>query len=235
VVAESRATDLDPAQLGLRVLIVAPHPDDESIGCGGLIAVLANRGVHINVVIVTDGSGSHPNSSKYPPSRLAPLRAREAMQALGILGVDARNVWFCGLHDRFVPVRDTPGFELELTNASALLRRFGPATVVIPSVRDTHGDHQATAEIWNAAIFRTKTPPRVIEYIIWRAADSDDNFRPSLALDITSFLPLKRQAIATHRSQHGLVITDDPSGFIVPPDLLIRADAPYETYFEVKR
>ena len=107
MVADLRATDLDPAQLGLRVLIVAPHPDDESIGCGGLIAVLASRGVHLNVVIVTDGSGSHPNSLKYPRSRLAQLRAREATQALGILGVDEKNVWFCGLHDRFVPARKT--------------------------------------------------------------------------------------------------------------------------------
>jgi LmbE family N-acetylglucosaminyl deacetylase len=234
VVAESRATDLDPVQFGLHVLIVAPHPDDESIGCGGLIAVLANRGVHINVVIVTDGSGSHPNSLEYPRSRLAQLRAREATRALGILGVDEKNVWFCGLHDQFVPARNTPGFELELMEVSALLRRFGPITLVIPSVRDIHGDHQATAEIWRAAIFETKTPPQVLEYIIWPVADAGDNSRPSLALDIAPFLPLKRQAIAAHRSQHGLVITDDPSGFILPPDLLARADAPYETYFEVK-
>jgi LmbE family N-acetylglucosaminyl deacetylase len=234
VVAESHATDLDPAQLGLRVLIVAPHPDDESIGCGGLIATLANRGVDINVVIVTDGSGSHPNSLAYPLARLARLRAREATQALGTLGVDEKHVWFCGLRDRFVPARNTPGFELELTEASALLRRFEPATLVTPSVRDTHGDHKATAEIWRAAIYGIKTPPQVLEYIIWPASDACDNSRPSLALDIAPFLPLKRQAIAAHRSQHGLVITDDPSGFIVPPDLLARADAPYETYFEVK-
>jgi len=236
VVADLRATDLDPAQLGLRVLIVAPHPDDESIGCGGLIAVLAHRGVHINVVIVTDGSGSHPNSLKYPRSRLARLRAREATQAMRILGVHEKNVWFCGLRDRSVPARDTPGFELELTKAYALLRRFRPTTVVIPSVRDIHGDHQATAEIWRAAIIVTKPPLQVIEYVIWPAADAGagDNSRPSLAFDIAPFLPLKRQAIAGHRSQHGLVVTDDPSGFILPPELLARADAPYETYFEVK-
>jgi hypothetical protein len=85
-----------------------------------------------------------------------------------------------------------------------------------------------------AAIFGTNTPPQVLEYIIWPPADAGDNSRPSLALGIAPFLPLKRQAIAAHRSQHGLVIPDEPSGFIVPPDLLARAEAPYETYFEVR-
>jgi hypothetical protein len=67
----TNARVLDLGQLGESVVVVAPHPDDESIACGGLIALLARRSVVVNVIIVTDGCGSHPNSSAYPPERLA--------------------------------------------------------------------------------------------------------------------------------------------------------------------
>jgi LmbE family N-acetylglucosaminyl deacetylase len=61
-------------------IIVAPHPDDESLACGGLIAHACARGLRAKVVIVTDGAGSHPNSKAYPPDRLSALREDEAKQ-----------------------------------------------------------------------------------------------------------------------------------------------------------
>jgi LmbE family N-acetylglucosaminyl deacetylase len=152
---------------------------------------------------------------------------------LAILGVGRRHIRFCGLVDREVPVETAPGFAAAVEGAAILLRQFRPRTLVIPSVEDQHGDHQAASVIWRQAARKMPTPLRVLDYIVWPAANDGGRRERSLALDIGEVLPLKRRAIAAHRSQHGLVVTDDPTGFAIPPDLLDRAFARYETFYEV--
>jgi LmbE family N-acetylglucosaminyl deacetylase len=222
---------LDPAVLGPRVLVVAPHPDDESIACGGLIALLAQRGADLHIVIVTDGSASHPNSRSHPPAELARLRIREATTALAILGVGEDRIEFCHLADTQVPARPSPAFDDAVDRATRVLARLRPSTLVIPSPRDVHGDHAATARIWHAAVRRAPASPQVLEYIVWPAADCEPAALPRLVLDIASVLPRKRRAVAAHRSQHGLVVADDPDGFVLPPALLARAGAPAEIFY----
>ena len=70
-------------------IVVAPHPDDESLACGGLIADACRQGLRGKVVIVSDGAGSHPNSKAYPPDRLRSLREEEARRAAAELGLEA--------------------------------------------------------------------------------------------------------------------------------------------------
>jgi LmbE family N-acetylglucosaminyl deacetylase len=223
------ALDLD----GIRspVLVVAPHPDDESIGCGGLIASLRARGVQVHIVIVTDGAGSHPNSPSYPPARLASLREAEARDALAILGVDPGAVSFWQLGDRFVPDQGAAGFESAVARALTLMRNLQPTLLVIPGGTDAHGDHRAVWSIWSRAAVEAARPPRLLEYIVWPKPDVAAEGRP-LTLDIAAVLPLKRRAIAAHRSQHGQVIADDPTGFCLPDALLARAGQPQECFFE---
>src|SRR6202044_936562 len=84
-------------------IVVAPHPDDESLGCGGLIADACRQGVRGKVVIVSDGAGSHPNSKAYPPNRLSSIREEEARQAGAELGLKPEDMLFLRLPDRFVP------------------------------------------------------------------------------------------------------------------------------------
>ena len=69
------------------LLVLAPHPDDESLGCGGLIAEHHARGHDVHVLVLTDGTGSHPHSREYPPTRLAALRMGEARDAIRALGL----------------------------------------------------------------------------------------------------------------------------------------------------
>src|SRR5271165_6675226 len=92
------AAELAPlATLG-RVAVFAPHPDDESLGCGGLIARLKDEGSLVHVVVMSDGSGSHPNSRRYPGPKLAALRQTEARAAVARLGLDpASELEFLGL------------------------------------------------------------------------------------------------------------------------------------------
>jgi len=64
-------------------LVLAPHPDDESLGCGGLIAACCAAGRPPVVAVLTDGSGSHPGSRAFPPTRLAAIRKAEVTAAVG--------------------------------------------------------------------------------------------------------------------------------------------------------
>jgi LmbE family N-acetylglucosaminyl deacetylase len=84
-------------------IVVAPHPDDESLACGGLLAEACRQGLRGKVVVVSDGVGSHPNSKAYPPDRLRSLREEEARQAATELGLKPEDMFFLGLPDRFVP------------------------------------------------------------------------------------------------------------------------------------
>ena len=89
------------------ILIVAPHPDDETLGCGGAIALLRQLNVSVKVLIVSDGTKSHPNSLTYPPPALKELRERESLAALAILGVASEAVTFLGMPDGAVPIVET--------------------------------------------------------------------------------------------------------------------------------
>ncbi len=67
---------------GSRAVIVAPHPDDEVLGCGGLLQHLLALGRPVQLISVTDGTASHPGSRQWPAERLAAERPRESAEAL---------------------------------------------------------------------------------------------------------------------------------------------------------
>src|SRR6202044_4049231 len=71
-----------------KILVVAPHPDDESLGCGGLISLSAQAGSSVYIGFVTDGAASHRNSTAWSPVRLAAQREQEASRALACLGLE---------------------------------------------------------------------------------------------------------------------------------------------------
>lgn len=84
---------------GRRAVIVAPHPDDEVLACGGLLQLLAAQGTAIVLVAVTDGTGSHPGSTTLTPEQLArvrPLETEAALRALGLGGADANKAGVAG-------------------------------------------------------------------------------------------------------------------------------------------
>jgi len=86
-----------------KTLVVAPHPDDESLGCGGAIALLREFESEVKILVLSDGTLSHPNSVKFPPEKLRETREREMLHALEILGVAADAVDFFRYRDRSVP------------------------------------------------------------------------------------------------------------------------------------
>ncbi len=228
---------LDVASLGT-TLVVAPHPDDESLGCGGLIALLRSHGHRVHLLVTTDGAGSHPNSRQYPTDRLRELRYREVRCAAGVLGVKADEITFLHCPDRFVPVRESSGFPAVVDRVAELLHEIEPHTIVVPWRRDRHCDHEASWQILREAAGRVRFTGCWLEYHVWlpELGDADAFPRPGevrrLELDISAVLDLKRRAIAEHRSQTTDLISDDPNGFRLSPETLARFDEPIEIYLE---
>lgn len=224
-------------------VVVAPHPDDEALGCGGLLALLRQARQPVGAVLVSDGTMSHPNSRQYDALARQTWREAEFKESLGRLGIDAgaSNVLCLGLPDGAVPAEaSVPGFALALEQLVAFLKRQQPATLLCPWRRDPHPDHRATSRLVRAALARLPRPPRLLEYVVWawQRALPADLPQPGEAtgwqLDVGSVLTQKQHAIAAHRSQLPPgIFTDDPNGFLLAPDMLAHFAQPYEVYFEL--
>jgi LmbE family N-acetylglucosaminyl deacetylase len=110
-----------------RILVVAPHPDDESLGCGGLISLAANRGSAFFIVFVTDGAASHPTSRAWPRDRLTAQREQEACRALASLGIGDAPRLFLRLEDANMPAPESPAWRDAVANVrGAAALRAGP-------------------------------------------------------------------------------------------------------------
>jgi len=221
-----------------RTLVVAPHPDDESLGCGGAIALLCRYGVCPAVLFVSDGTGSHPNSRRFPAPALRALREAEACAALSRLGVPAYSAVFLAIKDGAVPSAQAQGFAEAVAVCRAALERAQPQTVLLPWRRDPHPDHRAVSEIMRAALSASPRAARVLEYLVWawERAAPDDLPRPGEAqafrLDITDVFAAKQQAIDAHQSQVTHLIDDDPQGFWLSPGVLAHFARSWEVYLE---
>lgn len=227
-----------------RTLIVAPHPDDESLGCGGAIALLSLRRMPVAVLAMSDGTLSHPNSQKFPPARLRALRESEMIAALEILGAGRETATFFRFRDRHVPGEDDAGFDAAVERVARFLADFRPETVLAPWRRDPHPDHRACWQIVRSAMRRgngASVAGRLLEYPIWLwelAAGGDwpveENIR-AVRLDIGAVVARKQAAIRAHASQTTDLIDDDPDGFRLAPEVLAHFNAPYEIFFEERR
>ncbi len=222
-----------------KTLVVAPHPDDESLGCGGAIALLSSFGIPVSVLFISDGTGSHPNSQKYPPAALRELREREAQQALHLLGASPQSAAFLRLQDGAVPGESVPGFAEAAVLVQAYLAEYAPQTILIPWRRDPHPDHRATSRIVQAALEGLAQKPRVLEYPVWaweRAAPEDvpqAHEARAFRLDISGVQTVKRSAVDAYQSQVTHLIDDDPHGFWLSPEVIAHFERPWEVYLEV--
>lgn len=218
------------------IVVVAPHPDDESLGCGGMIAAARAQGRDVRVVIVSDGAASHPRSRSHPPDRLRALRRREVLGAGSILGLDAGALTFLELPDTAVPA-DGPLAEAAARAIAAVARDCDAGALAVTSDLDPHCDHAAAAQIARRAA-RLLPGCSLYAYPVWvwgLPAEAWLEATPprGLRLDVARFRSLKQRAIAAHASQAGGVIGDDPSAFVLQPEMIERCSGRYETFVEL--
>jgi LmbE family N-acetylglucosaminyl deacetylase len=215
-------------------LVLAPHADDESLGCGGLIAACCKRGTPPCVVILTDGTGSHPASRAYPPDRLRALREQEARDAVQRLGGTTDDAVFLRLQDTAAPTAG-PEFDAAVRRIANLARAGGCGTILAPWRHDPHCDHEAADLMAREAAAMAGLPH--LAYPVWGWTLPPDHALPDQSatgwrLDIAEHLQAKRDAIAAHASQYSDLITDDPTGFRLPRTLLAVFERPYEVFLK---
>ncbi len=224
--------DIHALLRGRRALVLAPHADDESLGCGGFIAAACAAGLSPHVVILTDGAASHPGSVAFPPARLRAVREAEALQAANMLGLPAANLNFLRYPDSQLPASG-PGSQ-DITVSLLKIARAGHCTLLIaPWAGDPHGDHVAAAAIAEAVARRADF--QLLSYPLWGWLRNNNDLldEPRAGgwrLDITAHLSMKTRVIAAHRSQTGDLIADCPNGFILPVDLLAICARPFEVF-----
>ncbi len=217
------------------IIVVAPHPDDETLGCGGLIALAHDEGRSIKIIVVSDGCGSHPNSKSHSPSCLRDLRELETRAAVAELGLHEGALEFLRLPDRHVP--DQGEEALGAARVIAAAARDIEASAVLATWRyDPHCDHQAT---WRIAAMAKQMLPRnvrLIAYPIWGWSLPPCAPLPlgqkGWRLAIEKVLSRKRRAIAAHRSQISDLVDNDPPVLILTDEILARFQKSYEIYLE---
>jgi LmbE family N-acetylglucosaminyl deacetylase len=219
---------------GQPFIVIAPHPDDESLACGGMLAEACRQGLRGKIVFVSDGVGSHPNSKAYPPGRLRSLREEEGKRAGAELGLKPEDMLFLRLPDGFVPFEGEEA-ERAIGAIADCAREIGARSLFVSWRYDPHCDHEASYQIARAVQRRVREL-RLFEYVVW-----GQTLPPSTEVDpIGGFriqvdqqaLEKKRCAIAAHRSQTTDLIDDDPHGFRFTQGGLARFDLPYEFFFE---
>jgi LmbE family N-acetylglucosaminyl deacetylase len=196
-----------PHQAGSPVLVISPHPDDETLGCGGLLALLAGRGAQVHVAFVTDGGASHPSHPQVSPAEIAARRIAEARMATGILGVDPSHLSFLEARDgtlaRLDPARTT---EL-VTKARALVERIRPQLILLPCRRDGSSEHEATFRTLRPVLEEANPRPRILEFPVWSWWNPLLLIRPYFTyrrvwrVDIRESLDVKARALASYATQ----------------------------------
>lgn len=198
------------------ITIIAPHPDDEVFGVGGLMRELAARGRALRVVAVTDGEGAFGRSQQSVRDALVKRRRRERSIAFGLLGIAEQvDVVRLGYPDGDVESRQD-----ELVDDLRRLCAGRQSTVLAPWRHDGHPDHDATGRAALAAARRGGFA--VHEYAVWAAhgwqrAIDGGRLRPLRLSAVTA--AAKMRAVNAFRSQ----LEPSPDGRpVVSTELLDR-------------
>jgi LmbE family N-acetylglucosaminyl deacetylase len=150
-----------------RLLLIAPHPDDETFGCGNIIALKKQQGAQVKIIFLTDGEASMKGHSSIAPQEVADVRRRDSIEACAHLGLSVDDLKRYSLPDGQVPRKGMAGFEKAVERLLNDIKEFTPAEIFCPHPMDGHGDHAAAAEMGQEAVRRCQSPPRLLYYTVW--------------------------------------------------------------------
>lgn len=196
-----------------RVLVFAVHPDDETLGAGGLIQKALKAGSDVRVVVVTDGD-NNPWPQRYVERRWKILkmdkerwgkrRREEALAALALLGVGKDHIRFWGWPDQGLTALLTRQHAETTARIANEIQEWQPTCIVAPALQDKHPDHNAFGLMVELALkqYEASQPvPQVLYYLI----HGQSLYAPALDIELNDAeLELKREATLCHATQMAL-------------------------------
>ncbi|OJF14711.1 PIG-L deacetylase family protein [Couchioplanes caeruleus] len=180
-----------------RILVVSPHPDDETVGCGGALRLHALAGAQVRVVFLTSGEAGGHGLDPAETRRVREAEAQAAAAALGLAGIE-----FWRLPDgRLTATRSL------VARLRELISDFQPEVIYVPHDGEQHPDHRAAARLVHGATTRLNgavEPFRVLMFEVWTPlADLDE------LVDISPVIDTKLAAIRLYASQCRVLRFDD--------------------------
>ncbi len=194
-----------------RVLVVAPHPDDETLAAGGLLQQAVEAGAAVAIVLLTAGD-NNPWPQRWLEGRWridaagrqrwGRRRLGEMRRAVAMLGLDEGALWFAGWPDLGLTERMLAESEAMVGMLAERLARFGPTHVILPALEDRHPDHGAAHVLTMAAAQTAGIEPQCLTYLVHGRAPAATAL--SLSLNPRE-LTTKRGALLAHHSQMQLL------------------------------
>lgn len=241
------ARDVSLATAGRSALILAPHPDDETLGCGGTVLRKLAAGSAVTIAVVTDGRHSHASALLTPPE-LAALRRNELAEAAKRLGVSESAVCWLGFEDGTVAANE----DAVAAAIATLIAKLVPSEVYSTSADEPHPDHAAVGRAARKAV-AASAGTHLLEYPVWlwgnwplRPGDRIRStlramalllFRGAVVVRVNGLESAKWHALSAHASQLGRpasIPESEPWGTL-PTSVLNAAAEPVELFFPVCR
>lgn len=175
------------------ILVLAPHYDDDIIGCGGTLYQYKRLEYEINVVFFTDGKrGTLRNTMD---DSISSIRYEEAREALAILGIQQQHIHCIDLEDCNLQQYIEPGVEL----LNKIIENVNPGLIFLPYMLDIHPDHRAVNYIMYRLLYEHSEllfeKSHFVMYEVWTP------LIPNLCINITMDMEKKLEALDQHKSQ----------------------------------
>lgn len=169
---------------GKKWLVIAPHPDDEAIGCGGTILKAMDYGIQVSILFLTDGE----KGGRGEEEKIRQIRRAEAIaiwqEALGI------SVYFSGLADSAIRSDDD-----SVSNIYRYICHIQPDTIFVPHIMEQHMDHQLSNKLLAGALYKSDKKYEIAAYEVWTS------IYPNVVINITDYYNAKTNLIQQYRSQ----------------------------------
>ena len=198
----------------MKVIVFAPHQDDEVLACGGTIIKRIRDGHQVFIVFMTDGRFGCGNEEYAKAEEVKSIRNHEAVQAAEAMGVPSKNVFFLNFNDGSLN-KNGPDVKKKLLEVLFLIQ---PDSILLPNYHDSHPDHSFTNDAVLSVLRGAKLTAVINEYFVW---DRDYKYRPKMVLakynaveHVLDVLEEKMNALFEYKSQMTLYFSGQQKPFL---------------------